>query len=181
LAQQGEGHQRLGVRDASPPHRRRPTVDRRKAPDAVLSLPAPAPPSPSPTRRPVVLWAEDEPSDQVLIRDACAELGTCPEIEFVEDGVPLVEAAVRKRPHLIVLDINMPMMGGVEALMQLRRHRKTQDTPIVLFSTNRSPEHVSLYKGLGATAYVEKPLHLARYPGAVAEILRHARAIKSRG
>lgn len=131
-------------------------------------------------RNGVVLWAEDEPSDQVLIRDACASLGTCPDIEFVEDGVPLVATAVKKRPSLIVLDINMPMMGGVEALMQLRRHRATQDTPIVLFSTNRSAEHVSLYRDLGATAYVEKPMHLARYPTAVAEILRHAKAVKSR-
>ncbi|HJQ92759.1 MAG TPA: response regulator [Candidatus Thermoplasmatota archaeon] len=126
----------------------------------------------------MILWAEDEPSDQVLIRDACASLGTCPEIVFLEDGVPLVETAMKKRPNLIVLDINMPMMGGIEALMQLRRHRATQDTPIVLFSTNRSAEHVSLYRDLGATAYVEKPLLLARYPGAVAEILRHAKGKK---
>ena len=130
----------------------------------------------SPRRDGVVLWAEDQRSDQVLILDACASLGTCPEIEFVADGVPLVEAAVKKRPSLIVLDVNMPRMGGVEALMQLRRHRATQHTPIVLFSTNRSADHVSLFKGLGATAYVEKPLVLARYPTAVAEILRHAKA-----
>lgn len=127
-----------------------------------------------------ILWAEDAVSDQVLIRDALASLDPCPDIEFVEDGVPLVQAAVKRRPRLIVLDINMPMMGGVEALMQLRRHRATQDTPIVLFSTNRSADHVSLYKGLGATAYVEKPMLLARYPGAIAEILRHAKPAKQR-
>ncbi|HUR24895.1 MAG TPA: response regulator [Candidatus Thermoplasmatota archaeon] len=128
----------------------------------------------------VVLWAEDEPSDQVLIRDALASLGARPDIEFLKDGVPLLQAAAKRRPSLIVLDVNMPMMGGVEALMQLRRQRATQHTPIVLFSTHRSPDHVNLYKGLGATAYVEKPLLLARYPGAVAEILRHAKGAKPR-
>ena len=138
-------------------------------------------PPPPPTRRPgVILWAEDERADQVLILDALASLEASHEIEFVEDGVPLVEAAVKRRPSLIVLDINMPMMGGVEALMQLRRHRATQDTPIVLFSTSRTAEHVTLYRGLGATAYVEKPLHLDRYASAVAEILRHAKAGKPR-
>ena len=130
--------------------------------------------SPPPPDAPVVLWAEDAPSDQRLILEAVADLGTRANIEFLDDGLPLVQEAIRRRPGLIVLDVNMPRMGGVEALMQLRRHRSTKDTPVVLFSTHRSDAQVSLCLGLGATAYVEKPFMLGQYATAVAQVLRHA-------
>ena len=69
-------------------------------------------------RAPHILWAEDDPADQALIRASLEELPRPPRVAFAEDGVTFLEALGRDPPALAVLDLKMPRMGGLEAAIR---------------------------------------------------------------
>ena len=123
-----------------------------------------------------VLWAEDAESDQLLIRSALEGAQGGARVHFVQDGVEVLDAARRMRPRLIVLDINMPNMGGIEALRQLRQQPDLDDVPVVMFSTSGDAEEIQRSRQLGAVDYVQKPMQLDAFTEAVQTILARAKA-----
>src|SRR3989442_863355 len=66
-----------------------------------------------------ILWAEDNPLDRQLIREALSQV-KAPPITFVADRVELLESLRVKQPSLVVVDLQMPRMGGLQALEALR-------------------------------------------------------------
>lgn len=123
-----------------------------------------------------VLWAEDAESDQLLIRSALEGTTGGSRVHFVQDGAEVLDAARRMRPRLIVLDVNMPNMGGIEALRRLRQQRDLDDVPVVMFSTSGDAEEIQRSKQLGAVDYVQKPMQLDAFTEAVQTILSRAKA-----
>jgi len=122
--------------------------------------------------RPAVLEAADEallpPRTHLLIVDdnatnrivaaALCEMFGC-SAETVEDGVEAVEAA-RERPFdLILMDIRMPRMDGLEATRAIRAlPGAAADTPIVALTANADPDQVAAYLAAGMQAVVDKPI-----------------------
>ena len=74
------------------------------------------------------------------------------------DGEDVVAKALSERPDLILLDVFMPKMDGLEACAKLRSLEATRDTPIILVSTRSEREHVDAARSSGASDYVTKPL-----------------------
>lgn len=118
-----------------------------------------------------VLWAEDAVEDRVLIRSAAETARRPPRIRFVRDGDEAVEEAQRTTPRLIVLDVNMPRLSGVEALRHIRSKPGLHQVPVVMFSTAQNDDEVARCRDLGATAYVQKPLRFEDFVRAVRGIL----------
>ena len=104
-----------------------------------------------------VLWAEDEEGDQVLIRSALEDTPAAARVRFARDGAEAVDQATRQTPRLIVLDVNMPNVGGVEALRRIRGEPGLRDVPVVMFSTARNEDEVAACESLGIKAFVRKP------------------------
>jgi two-component system response regulator len=121
-----------------------------------------------------ILWAEDNPLDQQLIREALLQVEGAPSITFVADGVELLERLRLKPPRLVVVDLKMPRMGGLQALEALRHHPSTRGIEVVVFSSTNRPEEIAECRRLGATC-VQKPLDFAGLAPAVAAILAHTR------
>lgn len=119
------------------------------------------------TRRVLILIAEDDLDDQLLIRDALEESGCRNPIRFVNDGEELLEylrhqgsytdSALSPMPGLIVLDLNMPRMDGREVLGHLKQDRMLRQIPIVILSTSTAQEDVRHAYDLGANSFLEKP------------------------
>jgi DNA-binding response OmpR family regulator len=73
------------------------------------------------------------------------------------DGQQGVERALAERPDLIVMDVVMPRMTGIEALRELRGKTETRRTPVILVTTRGEPANVEAGYESGCTDYLTKP------------------------
>ena len=111
-----------------------------------------------------ILMAEDDADDRVLFADAFRESGVNVELEFVGDGVELLQHLKdlladpgRALPELLLLDLNMPRMDGREALRAIREHPGLKHLPVIMMTTSSSQLDIMVSYQLGANSYVTKP------------------------
>ena len=121
-----------------------------------------------------ILWAEDDRQDQQLIRAALEDARPTPRIAFAEDGVALLEAVGRRPPDLVVLDLKMPRMGGLETLRRLRAEPATRHVPVVVFSSGSLPDEIAQCRQLGVLDTVQKPIEFGAFVTAVQGIVKLA-------
>lgn len=119
-----------------------------------------------------ILWAEDDLQDQALIRAALEGAKGTPRVSFVADGVALLQEIGRRPPALVVLDLKMPRMGGLEALRRLRAEPATRHVPVVVFSSGSLPDEIAQVQRLGVRGVVQKPIEFGAFVAAVEGIVR---------
>jgi CheY-like chemotaxis protein len=115
-----------------------------------------------------ILIAEDDEEDRMLARDALAESRLANPIHFVEDGGELLDFLQRRgdyadpaaspRPGLILLDINMPRMTGLEALRRIKADPELRRIPVVILTTSRADQDVIRSYDLGVNSFISKPV-----------------------
>jgi CheY-like chemotaxis protein len=126
-------------------------------------------------RRPaLVLWAEDNLQDQILIRAALEDLERPPDVRFCDDGLLLLAALRSSRPALVVLDLKMPRLGGLEALRRIRADPALAHLPVSVFSAGDDPEETAACQALGATGVVRKPVDFREFTAAVQAVVASA-------
>jgi CheY-like chemotaxis protein len=131
----------------------------------------PAGPSAVATKGPKhILWAEDNEGDRLLIRMALEETGNTSEVRFVADGPALLAALDGPQPSLVVLDLNMPGMNGIEVLQRMRAHKATRDTKVAIFTSSTNPDELARCAQLGARHIVPKPMEHEAFNQAVASL-----------
>ncbi len=101
-----------------------------------------------------VLVAEDNPENRSLVTRLIRQTGM--EVDVVEDGSSAVAAATGTEYSVILMDMQMPVMGGREAALVLRQHQVA--TPLVAFTANVMKHQMEEYEKLGFAAVVEKPI-----------------------
>lgn len=119
------------------------------------------------TKNHLILMAEDDADDRLLVQDAFAECGNGDSVRFVGDGEELVDYLLRRgkyekaeespRPDLILLDLNMPRKDGREALKEIRAHADLRRVPVVVFTTSRADTDIEKVYELGANSFITKP------------------------
>jgi two-component system, response regulator len=120
-------------------------------------------------RKPIlILLAEDDPDDRVLLRDALDEGRLVNQLRCVEDGEELMDYLHRRgrytgadaapRPGLILLDLNMPRKDGREALKEIKADPALRQIPVVVLTTSQAEEDIFRSYDLGANSFVTKPL-----------------------
>lgn len=130
------------------------------------------------TLRPILL-AEDNPNDVELTLTALHALNLANEIVVVHNGAEVLDflhcrGRFAQRPPLapavVLLDLKMPRVDGLEALRQIRAHPDTGMLPIVILTSSR--EENDLVKGysLGANSYVVKPVDFDEFVSAVSQL-----------
>jgi two-component system, response regulator len=104
--------------------------------------------------------ADDDEDDFITISDAFKELKRIPELYRVADGQELLlylESCSRETlPHLILLDLNMPKMDGMEALIFLKGNALWRTIPVIIYSTCSNWEQKKKCFQLGSEAFVTK-------------------------
>ena len=115
----------------------------------------------------VVLMADDDSDDRLLAADAVKESGTSMKMQFVVDGAQMMNYLRRKnefinpsdspRPDLIILDLNMPVMDGREALREIKNDPKLKTIPVVVLTTSNSDTDVAFVYQTGANSFITKP------------------------
>lgn len=121
------------------------------------------------TNTPVpILIADDDEEDRMLARDALEESRLANQICFVEDGIELLDFLHHRgsysdpssapRPGLILLDINMPRMSGLEALREIKADPNLRRIPVVILTTSRADEDIIRSYDLGVNSFISKPV-----------------------
>lgn len=111
----------------------------------------------------LLLVAEDDPDDQYFFQEAIAV--ACPtevETHFVFDGAQLMSTLRKKmmdeyRSNLVVLDLNMQVKDGRNALLDLKADPAFADVPVVVLTTSDNQEDIDYCLQHGAAAYYQKP------------------------
>lgn len=139
------------------------SVDARPGPEGtgiefVVTLPAERLPAPAPMR---VLCIEDNAANMALVRDALARR---PAIVLLEatTGEHGLEIARRERPDLVLVDMQLPGIDGLQVLLRLREDAATRAIPCVALSANAMPDEVQAARGAGFDDYWTKPVDITR-------------------
>ena len=125
--------------------------------------------------RMTIILADDDEDDRLLALEALKETGLRANLLTVGDGVELL-ACLKKRaassessPVLVLLDLNMPRMGGHEALAAIKQDPALQSIPVVILTTSKTEEDIYRGYDLGANSFVTKPKSF----GALVETMKH--------
>jgi DNA-binding NarL/FixJ family response regulator len=119
------------------------------------------------------LLADDHPEVLEALRLTLDELGEV--VGIVEDGQALVEAAQRLKPDIIISDISMPRMNGLDATRALQAC--APQSKVIILTVHREAVYLSLAFNAGASGYVLKRSAVAELPQAVLHVLAGDRYI----
>ncbi len=125
--------------------------------------------------RPILL-AEDNPADAEMAIDALREANLANPIIHVEDGVEVLDFLLRRGawadrkqedPAVLLLDIKMPRMDGLEVLQHMRDNEALRTIPVVILSSSREESDLARSWDLGVNAYVVKPVDVDQFFAAI--------------
>jgi CheY-like chemotaxis protein len=104
-----------------------------------------------------ILLVEDDVDDQLFFRQILEEIISTPILEVASNGLSAMKLLLgaQQLPDLIFMDMNMPVMNGIDFLREISKHRPLRHIPVVVLST--SADYVEEAAALGARAYVQKP------------------------
>ncbi len=126
-----------------------------------------------------ILLVEDNPKDAELTKIALDENNFANHIDWVRDGVEALEYLKAEGkytdrtpglPTLILLDLQMPRMNGIEFLAKMKQDPKFKNVPVVMLTSSRQEEDMVNSYSLGVNAYVVKPVDLNDFIDAIKQL-----------
>lgn len=108
------------------------------------------------TTRPTILLVEDVDEHRQLVRLSLEKMFDCTTLE-ARDGVEGALLAVERRPDVVLTDLDMPRMGGIELIAFIRRCPMTATTPIVVLTLRDTAHDRVDVSALGILAFLHKP------------------------
>jgi CheY-like chemotaxis protein len=124
-----------------------------------------------------ILLVEDNPGDVRLTIEALKEAKVINNLTVIKDGVEALaylrrqgQYAKAARPHLIVLDLNLPKKDGREVLADIKANDSLKRIPVVVLTTSQAEEDVLRTYNLHANCYITKPVDLDQFVRVVRSI-----------
>lgn len=124
-----------------------------------------------------ILLVEDSPTDALLTIEALEYSKVVNTLHHVENGVDALAFlrqegvhAAAPRPGLILLDLNLPRMGGAEVLAQIKMDPRLKTIPVVVLTTSRDEQDIVRSYGLHANCYIIKPVDFTKFADVVRTI-----------
>lgn len=127
------------------------------------------------SNKPVVLYADDDADDRMLLADSFGNVAPEVKLEAVSDGykaLNFLETCGSELPRLLILDMNMPGLSGKEVLKQMRHERRFDTVPVVIFTTSSSPADKDEMSKYGVDM-LTKPTSLAEFETTVNQLLAY--------
>jgi CheY-like chemotaxis protein/DNA-binding XRE family transcriptional regulator len=119
-----------------------------------------------------ILMVEDNPADIELTLQAFKQARFTNKVQVARDGVEALDFLfcrgqfasrnAEEAPHMILLDLNLPRLNGVEVLRRLKSEKRTQDIPVVVLTSSNRDRDIAECRQLGAKVYITKPVSLQR-------------------
>ncbi len=128
----------------------------------------------------VILLVEDNPNDELLALRALRKNNVENEVVVARDGAEALDYLFASGPHagrdasamprLILLDLKLPKVNGLEVLKSLRSDERTRLLPVVILTSSRERKDMLDGYGLGANSYVRKPVNFEQFLKAVEQL-----------
>ena len=127
----------------------------------------------------VILLVEDNSSDEALTLRALRKSNIGEDVVVVRDGAEALEYLLGRRneardaramPRLVLLDLNLPKIDGLEVLRRIRADQRTKLLPVVILTSSGEEQDIVQSYGLGANAYVRKPVDFIQFANAVLQL-----------
>ena len=125
----------------------------------------------------VILLVEDNPDDEELTRLAFRKSNIANRLEIVRDGAEALEyifatgafagRAPEDDPCLVLLDLKLPKVSGLEVLRRIRANPRTKSTPVVILTSSVEEQDVIQGYDLGCNSYIRKPVDFTQFTEAV--------------
>lgn len=129
-----------------------------------------------------VLLVEDNPDDEELTRLAFESNAVPSDLRVVRDGAEALDFLFAKGTHadrppelwpqLLLLDLNLPKVNGLDVLREIRAHERTRTLPVVVLTSSKEEQDIIRSYRLGANAYVPKPVDFSEFLEAVKQLGR---------
>jgi len=129
----------------------------------------------------MILIAEDDEADIVLLQIVLKKCGIDDQLIVTRDGDETLDYLYRRKkyrdvpaalPALVLLDLKMPKVGGLEVLTQIRSDASLKAIPVVIFTSSMSEKDKAAAQAAGANEFVVKPIIFEDYTAAVERIMR---------
>ncbi len=126
-----------------------------------------------------ILLADDSENDLELMQRALAQYKLANEVMVVRDGADALDFLFRRGgfssreeadPIVVLLDIKMPRLGGIEVLKKMKEDQRLRLIPVVMLTSSRQGPDVEECYRLGANAYVVKPVDFVQFADAIKTI-----------
>jgi len=126
-----------------------------------------------------ILLAEDNPKDVELALEALEENNLANQVEVVSDGAEALDYLFRRgkysqriegNPAVLLLDLKMPKVDGLEVLRQIKADEEMKVLPIVMLTSSREEQDLIKSYKLGANAYVVKPINFQQVIDAIKQL-----------
>lgn len=127
-----------------------------------------------------IMLVEDNPDDEALTLRALRRNNILNEIVVMRDGVEAIEYLLgnglddshlsRALPQLILLDLKLPKVDGLEVLRSIRTHERTRLLPIVILTSSKEDQDLLAGYSLGANSYVIKPVDFVQFSEAIRQL-----------
>jgi len=124
-----------------------------------------------------ILLVEDSPGDVMLVREAMSALEVSSHLHVVGDGAEALrflggegEYVDKRSPDMILLDLNLPIMDGKEALRNIKAHPEWRKIPVAILSTSDADADIDESYDLSASCYIVKPMDMESFHGIVRAI-----------
>ena len=128
----------------------------------------------------MILLVEDNPADEALTLRAFKKINQSVQITVVRDGADAVDFIFctgvykdrdsRDLPQLILMDMNLPKLSGIEVLRRIRANVHTQLLPVIMLTSSREEQDLIESYRSGANSYVRKPIDYAEFLDAVRQL-----------
>ena len=126
-----------------------------------------------------ILLVEDSANDMALTTEALQESGLANDLTWARDGQEALDYMYRRgsfserpagNPAVILLDLKMPRVDGLQVLAKLKSDEQLRTVPIVMLTSSAEESDVARSYGLGVNAYVVKPVAFAQFVSALREL-----------
>ncbi len=125
-------------------------------------------------KRRAILLVEDNPHDVKLTQRAFGKCNLANEIAVARDGQEALDLlhgdTTRPLPAVVLLDLKLPKVDGIEVLQRIRASERTQALPVVILTSSKEQEDVAASYRHGANSYIRKPVDFDRFVEAVAQL-----------
>ncbi len=121
--------------------------------------------------RPIIL-VEDNPDDEKMTIRALRRGNVANEILVARNGAEALSIVLNANPlpSLVLLDLKLPKVSGLEVLRQIRANERTQKLPVVVLTSSSEEGDILNSYGLGANSYVRKPVEIDKFTEAVRQL-----------
>ena len=131
-------------------------------------------------REKIILLVEDNPDDELLAIRALEKNNIMNEVVVARDGAEALDYLfgagaytgrdMSMMPQIILLDLKLPKIDGLEVLRRLRNDQRTKLLPVVVLTSSKEEQDLTESYSLGANSYIRKPVNFAQFTEAIRQL-----------